>query len=174
MPRALGRGQAGQDRRVALLGQEGGRRRGPSGLHPPERLPSRHPGRQVGDDVGHEGGGDAGLDLPVRPVLEGGPRRGHRRGGVRHVVGHHLVGVDAATVADRGTGPVDEVLGQIGRVCGGGEQGWVDVVTGRDPNGSRRAPFWGAAAQALRPMTVTSGGRTTGSSPGSTPVSDSR
>ncbi len=32
----------------------------------------------------------------------------------------------------------------------------------------------GAVRQARRPMTVTSGGNTTGSSPGSTPVNDSR
>ncbi len=47
----------------------------------------------------------------------------------------------------------------------------MGVVTGCDPNGSLRGALF-AVAQPLRPMTVTSGGRTTGSSPGSTPVSE--
>ena len=123
VPRALRGGQAGQDGGVALLAQERPRRCGPTGLHPPELLPPRHPANQLGHDVGDERGGDAGLDFPVLAVLEGRPGRGHRGRGVGHVVGHHLVGVDPPAVADGGTGPVDEMLGQIGRLSGGGEHG---------------------------------------------------
>ena len=118
---ALGRGQAGQHRRVALRTEEGARRRIPAGLDAPERLPPGHPTHEVGDDVGHERGGNAGLDLAPRAVLEGRLRRGHRGGGVRHVVGDDLVGVDAAARPYRGAGLVDQALGQVDRVGGAGE-----------------------------------------------------
>ena len=123
----------GQDGGVALLAEERRRRIGPPGLDAPEPLPPRHPAHQLGDDVGDERGGDAGLDLPVLAVREGGPGRGHRGRGVRHVVGDHLVGVDPAAVADRGTRLVDEVLGQVDRLGGGGEHGGGGLRHGARP-----------------------------------------
>ena len=114
--------QAGEHRRVAL------RRRGrrPPASSQPGSTPQSdsrpaHPADEVGDDVGHEGRGDARLDLPSCAVLERGPRRGHRGGGVRDVVGDDLVGVDAAAAAHCGAGLVHQVLGQIDRVRGAGE-----------------------------------------------------
>ena len=121
--RALRRGQAGQHGRVALLAQERRRRRRPPRLHAPELFPPRHPAHQLGDDVGDERGRDASLDLPVLAVLEGGPGRGQRRRGVRHVIGDHLVGVDPPVVTYGGTALVDEVLGQVDRPGGVVEHG---------------------------------------------------
>ncbi len=78
---------------------------------------------EVGHHVGHEGGGDGRLDVPLLAVLEGGPRRAHRGGGVRDVVRDDLVGVDPAAAADGGAGLVDEFLGQIDRGGGAGQVG---------------------------------------------------
>ena len=49
-------------------------------------------------------------------VVEGGAGRGHRRRGVRHVVGHDLVGVDAAVARTAAQACVNEVLGQLDRL----------------------------------------------------------
>ena len=119
--RALGRGQAGQHRRIALRRQEGGRRSVPAGVHAPERLATGHAPDEVRHDVGHEGGGNTGLDVTRCAVLQRGPRRGHRGGGVGHVVGDDLVRIDAAAVAHRGAGLVDQALGQINRLSGVGQ-----------------------------------------------------
>ena len=117
----LGGGQAGQHGGIALVLQEGRRRRVPAGLDAPERFPTGHPADEVGHDVGHERRSDPSLDFSARAVLERRPRRLHRGGRVGHVVGDHLVGIDAAAGADRGTGPVHQALGQINRVSGAGE-----------------------------------------------------
>ena len=52
-----------------------------------------------------------------------------------HVVGDHLVGIDAAAGADRGAGLVNQALGQIDRVGGAGE-----VRRGGRRHGQR--PYW--------------------------------
>ena len=123
VPRAFGGGQAGEDRRIALRGEEVGGRRGPPGVHPPEWLPPRHLAGELGHDVGDERSGDARLGFPALAVLERGPRRGDRRGCVRHVVGDHLVGVDPPVRTDGGARLVDESLGQVDRFGGAGQQG---------------------------------------------------
>ena len=120
---ALGGGQAGEDRRVALGGEEVGGRRGPPAVHPPQRLASRHLAGELGDDVGDERRGDARLGLTLPAVLEGGTRRGDGGGRMGHVVGHHLVGVDPPVGADGAAGLVDESLGQVDRFGGAGQQG---------------------------------------------------
>ena len=120
---------------------------------------------------------------PLVAVLEGGPGRGHRGGGVGHVVGDDLVGVDPAAPADGGAGLVDQFLGQVDRPAAPASAAVSGVVIGARPYWLPRAALpcsrprprvRRVGAQARRPITVTSGGRTTGSSPGSTPVSDSR
>ena len=176
--RPLGGGQARQHRRIALLRCRKARGRCvPAGLDAPQRFPAGHAADEVGHHVGHERRGDAGLDLSQCAVLERRPRRGHRGGGVRHVVGDHLVGVDAA--ARRG--PMAQAWStrrwaRSTASAAPARSGAGGVVTGSDPNGSAKCPIFrpGMCGQARRPMTVTSGGSTTGSSPGSTPVSDSR
>jgi hypothetical protein len=94
-------------------GQEVGGRGAPSGLHAPVRFPARHPTDQIGHDVGHEGGGEELLGLTEGAVGEAGAGRGHRGGGVGHVVGDDLIGVHAAVGADgRATG-IDQMLRQL-------------------------------------------------------------
>ena len=115
-------GQRRQDRRLALRLHESGHGRRPAGLDAPERLAAGHLAQEVGHHVGHEGRGDGRLDVPLLAVLEGGPGRAHRGGGVRDVVRHDLVGVDAAA-ARRGAGLVDELLRQVDRSGGAGEIG---------------------------------------------------
>ena len=118
VPGPFGGGQAGQHGRIALLHEEGRGRRIPAGLDAPQRLPAGHAADEVGHDVGHERRGDAGLDLSQCAVLERGPRRGHGGGGVGHVVGDHLVGIDAPRSRTDGAGLVHQALGQIDRVSG--------------------------------------------------------
>ena len=126
--RAFGAGQARQYRRVALRRQEGAHRRRPAGLDAPEGFASGDTADQIRHDIGHEGGGNASLDVTERAVLQRGPRRRHCRGRMGHVVGDHLVRIDAAALAHGGTGLVHQALGQINRVSGAGEV----------PNGGRR------------------------------------
>ena len=164
-------GQPGQDRRVALGDQEVAHRLEPAALDAPELFAAGHLAGQVGHHVGHEGGGDAGLDVAVGAVLERRPGRGHRGRGVGHVVGDDLVGLDPAVPAHGGAGLIDQFLGQVDGPGGVGQGGRVGRSHGpRRYRLARRASF----VQARRPITVTSGGRTTGSSPGSTPVRVSR
>ena len=121
VPRALDVGQRGQGGRVATGGQEVGRRGAPSRLDAPGRLPPRHPTDQVGQDIGHEGRGQALFGLAQGAVGERGARGGDGRRGVRHVVGHDLVGVDAAVGAYGGAARVDETLGQLDGLGGRGQ-----------------------------------------------------
>ena len=65
---ALGGGQPGEHRRVALLPEEGGRRRVPAGLDTPQR--PRGPtslADEVGDHVGHEGAAMRASTSPWAP-----------------------------------------------------------------------------------------------------------
>ena len=84
----------GQERRVAVGGDEGAGAVERAGLDAPRRLAAEELGGQVGDGVGDEGAGDAGLVVALGAVVEqraGGLDRG---GGVGEVVGEDLVGVD--------------------------------------------------------------------------------
>ena len=175
---ALGAGQAGQHRRVAL------RRRGrrpPASSQPgstPQSAsrPATLPARSATTSATKAAAMRASTS-PCAPYSSVGPGRGHRGRGVGHVVGDDLVGVDAAAPADGGAGLVDQVVGpgrpRRRRRRGPGE--WASsrgatLLAG--PTGP--CPARSCVLRPRRPITVTSGGRTTGSSPGSTPVSDSR
>ena len=173
--RTVEAGQAGQERRVAVAGHEGERLGQRTRRRPPPRLPAQHLGRGVPHRVGDEGAGDAGLDVALGPVVERGPGRLDRGRGVGQVVGDDLVGLHCLTGALAGQvagGAVDHRPGQGDGGCGG-----VEVSVGhaeRVPTGTRRVDTSPPAAQHVhvgrRATTVTRGGSTIGSSPGSTSV----
>ena len=119
--RPFGGGQGRQHGRIALLVQEGRGRCIPAGLDPPQRLPPGHAADEVGYDIGRERRGNAGFDLTQDAVVERGPGCCDCSRRMRHVVGDHLVGIDAAVLAHRDAGLVHQVLGQVDRVSGGGE-----------------------------------------------------
>ena len=143
---ALGGGQSGQDSGVALGGQERGGRGGPVGGGAPGCLAPVDLAGQVGQHIGHERAGDASFEVAVGAVLEGGPGRGDRGGGVRHVVGHNLVGVDAAMGGHGGAGPVDQVLRQLDGVGRGAQRGVTEICHGARPYWLGSLPHWGPRA----------------------------
>ena len=114
-------GQAREEGRVAVGGDEtpgvveGARLDAPVGL-----AAERH-GSQVADGLGHEGAGQVGLQRPLRPVVEHGPARLDRRGGVGDVVGEVLVVVEAVGSGELTDGRVDHVSSHVEHGGGGGE-----------------------------------------------------
>ena len=169
--RPFAAGQVGQHGRVALGGQELAYRLGSNPPRRPRAARGRRPCRP-----------GRPARRPRRPLRCGPrarlgrrsrawPRRGHGGRRVGEGIGDDLVGIDAAGGAYGGAGLVDQFLGQVDRpgcISQGGGTGCRHGA--RRYRLARRTSF----AQARRPITVTSGGRTTGSSPGSTPVSVSR
>ena len=125
----------------AAVAEEGGGRRDPAGARRPSAPRARPPGRPGRRRRRRRRRGDAGLDLPVGAVVEGGPGRGHGGRRVGHVVGDHLVGVDAAVPA----GPT--------------AHGLVDEVTGpgRPPRRRRRGRRWGGRRHRERPYSARQG-----------------
>ena len=176
--RTLDLGEGCEDGGIPVVGEEARHVLPPAGLDIPGLLPAEGSRGHVGDHVCDEHAADPPLDLPERPVVEGGPGRGAPCGGVGEVIGHDLVGVDPAVRAERSQRPADRLLGERNgatggvQVCGRGLGLHGMHRTARDVAQGPGAPTPppGSQAGGLRPTTVTSGGRMTGSSPGSTPV----
>ncbi len=139
--------------------------------------PATRPARSATTSATNAHGRCGASSRPGRRSRAWPGRRRTAGGGVGQVVGHDLVGVDAAAAAHRRRRPgrprdwasADRV-GGAGEVRGGGRRTGATLrlaraVASRTPRERRSG---------ARPTTVTSGGRTTGSSPGSTPVSDSQ
>ena len=125
-----------------------------------------HAGGEIGERVGDEDAGDVGLVGPPGAVGECCSRGAHPSGDMGEVVGHDLVDVGAAAVGHGSGGPGDHRRRHVQR--GGGV---VEIGYGA----RRRARAHDEPPEAgTRPSTVTSGGSTTGSSPGSTSVSEPR
>ncbi len=175
---------------VAVVGQDGLEGWRPTrGRHPTNGC-ARPSGRQIGDRVGDEGTGQPGLGRTVRTVGECRLCSADGGSGVGDVVGQHLLDVGTAAVA-RAAMPDSTTDRAVDRASAARLRSGVDGAAagcqalGRRPVGSPikrtgRPPALPTAKAALPraphssgacATTVTRGGSTTGSSPGSTSVS---
>ncbi len=165
---ALYPAQSGEERRIAVVGHERRRRVEPVPRRPPRRFPSHRARRQVGEHVGHECAGDPGLVVARAAVPHGGPGGPHPRRRVGQVVGQHLLHLDVTGGGQPPRRSRHDRGGELDGVVGATEVGRHRI--GHGPGGYRGFD----PASGTRPTTVTSGGRTTESSPGETPVRSPR
>ena len=98
-------GQRGQERRLAVGGDELAGVVERAGLDAPLGLAAEQLGGQLGDGVGDEGAGHRGLDVALLAVGEHRPAGLDRGRGVGQVVGQHLLGVDRRFATAGSTAP---------------------------------------------------------------------
>ena len=124
---------------------------------------------------------------PARPVGQRRPGGAHGRRRVGHVVGQHLGRVRSTGPVECGDAGVDHRLGDGDSAGRGHQVGNGRLIAGHRPRLPKRPcrhrwwaarparwPGGGRSGPGVRATTVTRGGRTTGSSPGSTSVSTLR
>ena len=140
------------------------------GLDAPLVLTTEDADGDVVDGVGDEGAGDAGLDVALPAVVEDGAGVLDGGGGVGQVVDRGLVGVLVGGREVAGGG-FDDALGDVD---GGGGSGEVRSGGGHGGEATERRFGSSHPDQWRRATTVTSGGSTTGSSPGWTSVRTAR
>src|SRR5690606_24006453 len=113
----------GQERRVAVGGDEVADPVERPRLDAPGLLAAVELGGHLGDRLGGEGGGDPGLLVALGPVVEHRPGRLDRGGGVGQVVGDDLVVVDGAGGGEVGPALLDDGAGGLDGGRGGLEVG---------------------------------------------------
>ena len=160
------RSQTGQERRIAVGGQEGHGLGQAVGGHVPQRLPAQHPAGQVVHRVGHEGARQPGLVVAQRAVAEHRARRLDGRGRVGQVVGQHLVGVGPAAGAEVADALAHHLLGQVDDGGGG-----LEVRGGHGARRYRAVVHAGPSAQGSSAVAPAAAPVRGGGGPDSRPMS---